>query len=162
MSSILTLLNDTRELLGATKIISDEEREAYEEAGIERTGLDVELGRFFSLDGYNVAQLFGVGLGDKLYRVQSFKIEDKWYATISVKNGFVFNTDVFEDPKIYDTTAKIKAGSTVEFDRTHLEIFIEALKVEEWDEVYNIGEGDKLPDIQHNECVAIYSPLLGI
>ena len=162
MSSVLTLLNDTRELLGATKRIPDEEKEAYEEAGIERTGLDVELGRFFSLDGYNVAQLFCVGLGDKLYRVQSFKIEGKWYATISVKNGFVFNTDVFEDPTVYDTTANIKAGSTVEFNKTHLEIFIEALKVEEWDEVYNIGEGDELPDIQHNQCVAIYSPLLGI
>lgn len=162
MSSILTLLNDTRELLNATKTLPDDIVEAYEEAGIERTGLDVELGNFFSLSGYNVAQLFGVGLGDKLYRVQSFKIDDKWYATISVKNGFVFNTDVFEDPTVYDTTAKIKAGSTVEFNKTHLEIFIEALKVEKWDEVYNIGEGDELPDIQHNRCVAIYSPLLGI
>ena len=162
MSSILTLLNDTRELLNATKTLPEDMVEAYDETGIERTGLDVDLGNFLSLSGYNVAQLFGVGLGDKLYRVQSFKIEDKWHATISVKNGFVFNTDVFESPETYDTTVKIKAGSTVEFDKTHLEIFIEALKIEEWDEVYNISDGDKLPDIQHNQCVAIYSPLLGI
>ena len=135
MSSILTLLNDTRELLNATKTLSEDVVEAYKEVGIERTGLDVELGRIFSLSGY------------------------KWYATISVKNGFVFNTDVLEN---FDTTVKIKAGSTAEFDKTHLEIFIEALKVEEWDEVYNISDDDELPDIQHNQCVAIYSPLLGI
>lgn len=162
MSSILTLLNDTRELLHATKTLPEDMVESYEEAGIERTGLDVELGRFFSLSGYNIAQLFGVGLEDKLYKVQSFKVEDKWYATISVKNGFVFNTKVLEDPTTYDTTVKLTAGKVAEFDKTHLEIFIDALKVTEWDEVYNIAEGDKLPDIQHNECVAIYSPLLGI
>ena len=162
MSSILTLLNDTRELLHATKTLPEDMVESYEEAGIERTGLDVELGRFFSLSGYSIAQLFGVGLGDKLYKVQSFKIEDKWYATISVKNGFVFNTKVLEDPMTYDTRVKLTAGQVAEFDKTHLEIFIDALKVTEWDEVYNISESDKLPDIQHDECVAIYSPLLGI
>lgn len=162
MSSILTLLNDTRELLNATKTLPEEMVEAYGDSGIERTGLDVELGRFFSLSGYSIAQLFGVGLGDKLYRVQSFKIEDKWYATISVKNGFVFNTKVLEDPRTYDTRVKLTAGQVAEFDKTHLEIFIDALKVTEWDEVYSISEGDELPDIQHNECVAIYSPLLGI
>ena len=108
MSSILTLLNDTRELLNTTKTLPEDMKEAYEGTGIERTGLDVELGRFFSLSGYSIAQLFGVGLGDKLYKVQSFKREDKWYTPISVKNGFVFNTKVIEENSFRNLYRRIK------------------------------------------------------
>lgn len=160
MSNILTLLNDTRELLNATKTLDEDAVEEYKEAGIERTGLDVELGRFFSLSGYDVARLFGVSKDNCLYRVTSFKIDDNWYGEISIKRNFEFDHKVFEDPSIFDTKVQIKNNS-VEFNKLHRDIFIKALQVEDYDDNIRFGEKDKLPDIQHNECVAIYSPLLG-
>lgn len=160
MSIILTLLNDTRELLNATKTLPEDMVEEYKEAGIERTGLDVELGRFFSLSGYNMARLFGVSKDNCLYRVTSFKIEDKWYGEISIKQNFEFDHKVFEDPSTYDTTAKIKDNS-VELDKVHRDIFIKALQVEEYDVNLRFGEKDKLPEMVNFDCVAIYSPVLG-
>lgn len=160
MSSILTLLNDTRELLHATKTLPEEMVEIYEEEGIERTGLDVELGRFFSLSGYDVARLFGVSRDNCLYRVTSFKIGDDWYAEVSIKRNFEFDHKVFEDPSIFDTKVQIKDNS-VEFNKVHRDIFIKALQVEEYDENIRFGEKDKSPDMVNDDCIAIYSPLLG-
>lgn len=145
MSSILTLLNDTREVLNATKTLDEDVEEEYKEAGIERTGLDVELGRFFSLSGYDVARLFGVSRDNCLYRVTSFKIGNDWYGEISIKRNFEFDHKVFEDPSIFDTKVQIKDNS-VEFNKVHRDIFIKALQIDTYDENIRFGEKDKLPN----------------
>ena len=159
MRLVLTLLNDTREVLNATRKIPEEMKEAYKEAGVERTGLDVELGRFFSLSGYNLCRLFGVSLDNRLYRITTFIVDNKWYGEISVKENFEFDHKVFEDPSTYNTTVKIKDNSA-ELDELHRDIFIKALQVENYDEVFKFSEDDKLPEEINSECMAIYSPIL--
>lgn len=158
--SILTLLNDTRELLSATRTLPEDMVEEFKEAGIERTGLDVELGRFFSLSGYNTARLFGVDKDNTLYRVTTFVVDDEFYAEVSIKRNFEFDHKVFEDPTTYNTTVKIKDNSA-EFDKLHRDIFIKALQVEKYDENIRFGEKDELPEMVYGYCVAIYSPILG-
>lgn len=160
MSSILTLLNDTRAVLNATRTLPEELLEIYEEEGIERTGLDVELGRFFSLSGYNTCRLFGVSKDNCLYRVTTFTIDGQYYCEVSIKSNFEFDHKVFEDPSTYDTTAKIKDNS-VELEKVHRDIFIKTLQIEEYDVNLRFGEKDELPQLVHHECVSIYSPLLG-
>ena len=160
MSSILTLLNDTRAVLNATRTLPEELLEIYEEEGIENTGLDVELGRFFSLSGYNTCRLFGVSKDNCLYRVTTFIIDGQYYCEVSIKSNFEFDHKVFEDPSTYDTTIKIKDNSA-EFDKLHRDIFIKALQVDKYDDHIRLGEKDDLPEMVHDECVAIYSPLLG-
>ena len=160
MSSILTLLNDTRAVLNATRTLPEELQEIYEEEGIEKTGLDVELGRFFSLSGYNTAREFGVSKDNTLYRVTTFVVDGKYYGEVSIKKDFEFDHKVFEDPRTYDTMIKIKDNSA-EFNKLHRDIFIKALQIDTYDEHIRFGEKDKLPDMVNDDCVAIYSPLLG-
>ena len=159
MSMVLTLLNDTREVLNATRKIPEEMEKAYKEAGVERTGLDVELGRFFSLSGYSMCRLFGVDKNNRLYRVTSFVVDNVWYGEILIKENFEFDHKVFEDPSIYNTTVKIKDNSA-ELDTLHRDIFIKALKVENYDKTFKFSEKDKLPEEINSECMAIYSPIL--
>lgn len=149
MTQVLSLMNQTRGIVTATRDI--------EIKGTDRKGLNVELGNYFSLYGYNTAQLFGVNPDNKLYKVQSFVVYGKWFCSISVKNDFVFNKKVFDN---VDTRAKINPKGFVELNEIQEKIFIDALSVKDWDEQYNISEADEIPDIQYENCIPIYSPIL--
>lgn len=143
VSNILSLMNDTRDLLTSSK------------------NTNVVINGYLSKEGYTVCQLFAVGLGDKLYRIQSYKLNGKWHCSISIKNGFVFNTDIFVDENTvpFSNLGYVDAETSNEY----LTLFIEALKINKWDEIISFHEGENIPsEIANICCYAIYSPILTI
>lgn len=151
MTQLLNVLNDTRAIVLASRNIKK---------GENAIGLDVELGRFFSTDGYKVGRLFAVTQDNILYRVTSFILDGKWYGEISIKKDFEFDHIVFDDQSIFDSTAKI-IDSSVELNRVHRDIFIKALQVEDYCEHKRFSEDDNLDEyLIFDMCVAIYSPIL--
>lgn len=150
---ILNMLNDTREVLTATRGMRPEGAEA----------IDVEIGRFFSTEGYKVCTMYGVGITEEegiLFRTQTHIDENgKLYGSLSRKDNFKVDPIIFEDPKDFDSTAKIK-DNVVEYNPVHKEHFIRALQVEEYDETLLFSEDDKLPEEVYSFCVSLFSPIL--
>ena len=151
---ILNMLNDTREVLTATIGMRPEGAEA----------IDVEIGRYFSTDGYKVCTMYGVGITEEgegiLFRTQTHIDENgKLYGSISRKDKFKVDPTIFKDPKDFDSTSKIK-NNIVEYNPVHKEHFIRALQVEEYDETILFSEDDKLPEEVYSFCVSLFSPIL--
>lgn len=151
---ILNMLNDTREVLTATRGMRPEGAEA----------IDVEIGRFFSTSGYKVCTMYGVGKTEDgegiLFRTQTHIDEDgKLYGSVSRKSNFEVDPIIFEDPKDFDSTAKIK-DNIVEYNPVHKEHFIRALQVEDYDETLLFSEDDDLPEEVYSFCISLFSPIL--
>lgn len=151
---ILNMLNDTREVLTATRGTRPEGAEV----------IDVEIGRFFSDSGYKVCTMYGVGKTKEgegiLFRTQTHVDENgKIYGSISRKDNFKVDPIIFEDPKDFDSTAKIK-DNIVEYNPVHKEHFIRALQVEEYDETLLFSEDDPLPEEVYSFCISLFSPIL--
>lgn len=151
---ILNILNDTREVLTATRGMRPEGAEV----------IDVEIGRFFSESGYKVCTMYGVGKTKEgegiLFRTQTHVDENgKIYGSISRKDNFKVDPIIFKDPKDFDSTAKIK-DNIVEYNPVHKEHFIRALQIEEYDETLLFSEDDTLPEEVYSYCVSLFSPVL--
>lgn len=151
---ILNMLNDTREVLTATRGMRPEGAEA----------IDVEIGRFFSEYGYKVCTMYGVGKTEEgegiLFRTQThIDVNGKLYGSVSRKSNFEVDPIIFEDPKDFDSTAKIN-NNVVEYNPIHKEHFIRALQIEEYDETLLFSEDDPLPEEVHYFCVSLFSPIL--
>lgn len=169
MTQLLNILNDTMEIVSASRNIKKGEsilsslldtNLPFDIDFLNNTGIDVELGRFFSSDGYKVGRLFAVTKENILYRVTSFIIDGKWYGEISIKKDFEFNHIVFDEQSIFDSTVKI-INDSVELNKVHRDIFIKALQVEDYCEHRRFSLIDELDeDLIFDICVPIYSPIL--
>ena len=169
MTQLLNVMNDTMEIVSASRNIKKGEQIVSSSSDtnlpfsidfLNNTGIDVELGRFFSTNGYKVGRLFAVTEENTLYRVTSFIIDGKWYGEISIKKDFEFNHIVFDDQSIFDSTAKIIDGS-VELNKVHRDIFIKALQVEDYCEHKKFSSIKELDEnLIFDICVPIYSPIL--
>ena len=151
---ILNMLNDTREVLTATRGMRPEGAEA----------IDVEIGRFFSTDGYRVCTMYGVGKDEDgnttLIRTQTHVTGDgHFYGSISIKKGFEVDPLIFSDTKDFDSRANI-VNNVVEYNSIHKEHFIRALQVEEYDETILFSEDDPLPEEVYSYCISLFSPIL--
>ena len=146
---ILNMLNDTREVLTATR---------------RGKAIDVEIGKFYSTTGYRVCTMYGVGKTAEgegiLFRTQTHVDENgKMYGSISRKSNFEVDPIIFSTPMEFDTRAKI-VNNVVEYNPVHKEHFIRALQVEEYDETILFSEDDPLPDEVTYFCVSLFSPIL--
>lgn len=135
---LLTVLNDTSAVLTSTH------------------GIDVELGRYFSTEGYRSCTLFALGIEGGLYKVTT---EYREGAPLNGQVGIICYKKDFEvDPEF--------KGGVVTDDKRRAELekshFLRALDVTEWD---NIVEFDRNTDIEtvqyiYDAAFAIYSPIL--
>ena len=135
---LLTALNDTSAVL--TKI----------------RGIDVELGRYFSTEGYGSCTLYALGIDGGLYKVTTEYREgapdNGQVGTICYKKDFEVDPE-FKGGVVTDHKKR------AELEKSH---FLRALDVTKWD---NIVEFDRTTDIEtvqyiYDPAFAIYSPIL--
>ena len=135
---LLTALNDTGKILTHLR------------------GLNMELGRYFSTEGYGSCTLYALGIDGGLYKVTTEYREGAPFngqvGTICYKKDFEVDPE-FKGEVITDNEKR------AELEKSH---FLRALDVTEWD---NIVEFDRNTDIEtvqyiYDAAFAIYSPIL--
>ena len=133
---LLTALNDTAEVL------------------INLHGVDVELGRFFSTEGYRKCTLFALGIDGGLYKVTT---EYKEGAPVNGTVGTICYKKEFEVSEKF----KNVEGDNKQED-LQLEHFLRAVKVNDWDDIVTFDRNVDINTVKYiyDAAFAIYSPIL--
>lgn len=119
-------------------------------------GVDVELGRYFSTEGYRSCTLYALGIEGGLYKVTT---KYKEGAPVDGKIGIICYKGDFEVDPEFKGGVVTDNEKRAELEKSH---FKRALDITEWD---NIVEFDRNVDIDtvqyiYDAAFAIYSPIL--
>lgn len=135
---LLTVLNDTSAVL------------------TELHGIDVELGRYFSTEGYGSCTLYALGIDGGLYKVTTEYREgapgNGTVGTICYKKDFEVDPE-FKGEVIIDNKKR------AELEKSH---FLRAIEVTEWDNIVEFDRNTDIDTVQYiyDAAFAIYSPIL--
>lgn len=133
---LLTALNDTAEIL------------------TNLHGVDVELGRFYSTEGYRSCTLYAVGIDGGLYKVTT---EYKEGAPMNGQVGTICYKKDFEVSEEFKNVERENKQVDLQ-----LEHFLRAVKVDDWDDIVTFDRNVDINTVKYiyNAAFPIYSPIL--